>query len=65
MQGATGRISQTVWDFTYCSNKKISFSLFVLIKMYGYLSVAVSFSVAGKYRIGTVCTLAEAPFFTN
>ena len=32
MQWATGRISQTVWDFTYCPNKKISFRLLTLIK---------------------------------
>ena len=30
----TGRISWTVWDFTYCSNKKFSFRLFVLVTMY-------------------------------
>ena len=32
LQGVTDRISQTVWVFTYFSDEKISFRLFVLIK---------------------------------
>ena len=57
MQGVTGCISRTVWDFTCCSNKN-SLSDFCTCN-YVRFFLLLFFFVAGKYRIGTVCTAVE------
>lgn len=52
----THYISKTIWDLRYRSKEKISFRLFVLIKCTVTCLLQYFLFVAGKYRLGTVCT---------
>ena len=53
IQGESGRISETVWDFTFALSRK-SLSVF----LYAYLFIAVSFFCSGQISTWYILYLA-------